>query len=133
MSLLSRIREAFGGKPALRNKPGGMAWINSNVDGNDGTSILINRVVRTVRLKNGNHWEIDPPQPYTATRGVRYVVNGFVSTPGQRINAIAMADDCLTPIQGDVTDEEVRELYAPKPAEPEQLRSDLRQWAREEA
>jgi hypothetical protein len=128
MSIISRIREAFGGKPALRNKPGGMAWINHRINDGEGSEVLVNRVVRTVRRTHGDFWEVDPPQVYTITKNAFNKISGLRSKPGDVVKSVSIRDECLTPIQGDVTDEEVSNLYAPT-----HLRSDLRQWAREEA
>lgn len=115
MSLLNNIRGALGMTPKLRNKAGGMAWINAGVDGGCGERALINRVVRTVRVKGDALWEIDPPQPYLVERDTRFVSNGHVAKAGQQVIAISIKDECLTPIQGDISDEEVSDLYLPSP------------------
>ena len=114
MSILTKLREAFTGKPKLRNQPGGMAWINSGIDEGDGAAALVGRVVRTVRVKTGDMWAIDPPQIYTITHQSYNRPSGIEARPGSRVLSIAIRDNCLTPIEGDVDAEEVRELYAPK-------------------
>jgi hypothetical protein len=117
MSLRSIIGRFIGNKSStLRNKPGGMAWINSAIDDGCGSAQLLNRVVRTVRLKPSGMWEIEPIQSYRATRPVRFTsVSDRVYLTGDLIHVDGIADIGLTPIPGDLcTDEEVRDLYAPK-------------------
>lgn len=84
--------------PTLRNKPGGMAWINGVIDSGDGARVLVNRVVVTKRLINGDMWEIDPPQRYVATTFTRFS-NGVLVHAGDTVTAIGMRDMCLTPIR----------------------------------
>lgn len=114
MSLLNKIREVFGCKPKLRNKAGGMAWINSGVDQGCGEGALIGRIVKTVSVRRGDAWIIEPPQFYIVTHPCTFVANGHKAEAGDKGLAIAITDACLTPIQGDISDEEVRDLYAPK-------------------
>jgi hypothetical protein len=109
--LINRIRDAFGGGPKLRNKPGGLAWINSNVDEGGGTGALVNRVVRTVRLMHGDVWLIDPPQSYIATTHLTFTQSNNCARPGDKVIADGIRDGSLTPMQGDVTHEEVEELH----------------------
>lgn len=55
MGLLNRIRDAFRkpepppAAPTIRNKPGGMAWINPQIDSGDGSSVLVGHIVTTTR------------------------------------------------------------------------------------
>jgi hypothetical protein len=58
---------------------------------------LIGRIVRVVRLDADNFWELEQPIPLS------------------NVDLYAIADDNLRPIRPHgVTDEEVRDLYAPK-------------------
>lgn len=115
MKLWHRIRNVFGGTPALRNKPGGMAFINAKVNEGEGSIALVNRVVRTVRSYDGDFWEIDPPQAFTITKHARNAKSGLSMKPGDVVRSIGIRDEYLTPIKGDgVTDEEVRELFSPR-------------------
>ena len=107
------LRRLFCREPKLRNKPGGMAWIKFY--GPDfGAHVMAGHAVKTLRIIDGNLWVIDPPQPYVVgPNGVRSP-NGSVAYPGDRVIAIAIADECLEPWKEDgITSEDVRELYAP--------------------
>lgn len=120
MSIPSRIRDFLSpsASPTLRNKPGGMAWINANVDEGEGSVALVNRIVRTVHAQAGGFWRIDPPQVYTITRSAYNAVSSLRVRPGDSVLSIAIHDECLTPIpDAGITDEEVRELYSPKQTE----------------
>lgn len=128
MSLLSRIRNFFGGEPlappALRNKPQGMAFINKAVDENDGAAVLINRIVCTRTLSDGGNWIIDPPQPYSVTRWVRS--GSVVAGPGDHLLVTALPDCALTPIRdiGDSERSEERLFQPPVPAgEPKKVKA----------
>lgn len=116
MSIFTRIRDFLvpAAPPALRNKPGGLAWVNSNVDEGGGTEVLVHRVVRVVRLADADFWRVDPPLEYVATARLKFA-NGFRADPGDRIVVGGVRDHCLTPIDGNVTSEEVEQLYQPGP------------------
>lgn len=117
MSLFSFIKNVFGrSKPeleapqAMRNKPGGLAWIR-------GIQELDGRIVTTVSLYAGEFWAIDPPQDYRCTRH-HTGFGGVICKPGDNVRTIGIVDDCLEPIPDTgVTDEEVADLYAPKSKE----------------
>jgi hypothetical protein len=132
MGLLNRIRDAFRkpdppaeGPPPLRNKPGGLAWINSKVDQGDGAAVLVNRIVQTVRLKHSDMWEIEPPQEYTLTSPVFNVHAGRQFYAGDRVLSIGIRDECLTPIPDvgdDARDESLAWLPPVPTKKPEEVR-----------
>lgn len=113
MNLWNRLRDAAGFGPKLRNKAGGMAWINSKVDEGEGSAALVNRVVKTMRIAHGDFWAIDPPQVYTITSPSRNMISGLRLQPGMRVVSMSIRDECLTPIPGigdDEQDESLRYL-----------------------
>jgi hypothetical protein len=115
MSLFRKIRDTFRkpdmpSAPTIRNKPGGLAWINSKVDMSDGAGALVNRIVRTVRLRHSDMWEIDPPQEYTITCPILHAASGRRFEPGDRAIAMGIRDECLTPIR-DIGDDERDESH----------------------
>lgn len=95
----------------LRNKPQGMAWIR----GLHGDEAPLNgRAVKTVRVEGGI-WDIDPEQPIVLTNWVRDAT-GHVSHPGPAF-IVGIPDENLEPWKDTgLTDEEVRDLYAPNRA-----------------
>lgn len=115
MNLIDRIKSAFGSKPAvptLRNKPGGMAWVNFGKD-STGLDDLQGRFVCTRRLAEGMKWELDPPQDFVASANYRWGSKAVLT--GDRVTATAIHDSYLVPIPAQpISDSEVRELYAPK-------------------
>lgn len=125
MKLLRTLaRMVFGSGPArpmapsapavLRNKPGGFAWINSGADEGNGSHVLVNRVVRTVRLAHSNLWLIEPVQIYRIERPTFFLLTGQSASAGQIVFVNGLTDHCLTPIPGDlVSEEEVAGLFAP--------------------
>jgi hypothetical protein len=124
MNLWKTLRERFSpakphpeGPPPLRNRPGGLAWINREIDCGEGSAALRNRVVTTTWLKDGDLWAIDPPQAYVLTRDTNFA-NGYRAAKGDTVTAIGIRDCCLTPIPGvrdDAQDESARWL-PPVPA-----------------
>lgn len=98
--------------PVLRNKPGGYAWIR----GLDGDEAPLNgRAVKTVRFVNG-YWEIEPAQPIRLT-DYTTDVTGQLCHPGDAV-VDGLLDKNLEPWKDTgLTDEEVRDLYAPKQTE----------------
>ena len=111
MSMFTRIRDYFC-PPKLRNRAGGMAFIKHY--GEDwGAGAIAGHVVKTVRLRYGNQWEVDPPQPYTLTADCTY--GDQLLRRGARVTAIAIADDLLEPIRNPGDDERSEELaWQPK-------------------
>jgi hypothetical protein len=132
MNLWKTLRERFSpakpqpkGPPPLRNKPGGLAWINTKVDQGDGAAVLVNRIVQTVRLKHSDMWEIEPAQEYTLTSSVFNVHAGRQFHAGTRVLSIAVRDECLTPIPDvgdDARDESLRYLPPVPTKKPEEVR-----------
>ena len=115
MGLLNKAREFFGFGPKLRNKAGGYAFINSTLKAVAGSDVLLNRVVKTVRMDAGV-WLIEPVQKFRATTRVRMVMTGDVYEAGQTVCIEGIADECLTPIPGDLcSNEEVSSLYQSNP------------------
>jgi hypothetical protein len=124
MNLWKTLRERFSpakpqpeGPPPLRNKPGGLAWINSKVGDGDGSEVLVNRIVQTVRLRHSDMWQIEPPQEYTVTSPVFNVPSGKQFLAGDRVVSIGIRDECLTPIP-DVGDDARDESLAWLPPVP---------------
>ena len=95
--------------PGLRNVPGGMAWICGQV-GEEAT--LNGRAVKTVRFADGV-WQIKPEQ-FVVFR--RHMMDGHGRVCRAGLAAVVgIPDDCLEPWKDTgLTDEEVRDLYAPK-------------------
>jgi hypothetical protein len=104
MSFWNTIRDFLGGypsapsKPALRNRAGGMAWINAKIDEGEGSGALVNRVVRTVRIAGEDFWQIDPPQAYVCTALSVNVATGMVGRRGDNMLVTGIRDGALTPI-----------------------------------
>jgi hypothetical protein len=123
MSFWNTIRDFLGGypsapsKPALRNRAGGLAWINARVDEGDGAVALVNRVVRTVRITGEDFWLIDPPQAYVCTARSVNVATGIVARPGEIVLVDGIRDASLTPIPS-IGDDERDESLAWLPPVP---------------
>lgn len=111
MSIFTSIRDYLF-PPKLRNRAGGMAWIKPY--GEDwGAGVIAGHVVKTVRLRCGNQWEVDPPQTYTITADCAY--GDQLLQRGTLVTAIAIADDLLEPIRNPGDDERSEELaWQPK-------------------
>lgn len=116
MSILSKLSNFLRRErpSTLRNKPGGLAWISNR----DSASLeLRGRIVTTVRCDERAFWMVDPPQSFVLSD---YAVNiyGQIVAPGTLVNLVTISDECLIPIpDAGISDEEVRELYAPKQTE----------------
>lgn len=116
----------------LRNKPGGWAMINGNADEGAGTEALVNRVVQTVKVANGDFWVIAPAQRYECTRHSFNLASKNAHSPGDVVTAVAMRDRCLTPLAdpGDDVADESRAWLPPVPTgkpEGEKLRLPVRE------
>jgi hypothetical protein len=119
MALLDRIRAALrreppASAPRLRNRVGGMAWVNARV-GDCGAEVLVGRAVKIVALNPSGKWRVDPPQQYIATAPI-LTDDGRVALPGDRVLVLGFGDATLAPWKEDgdgVTDAEVRKLYEP--------------------
>jgi hypothetical protein len=97
----------------LRNKANGMAWI-CGVDRSYGGEALNGRAVRTVRLRDGSKWQIEPVQRFICTRDTRFQC-GTLILAGDVAEIIAIADECLEPWkETGISESEVRELYEPR-------------------
>lgn len=100
MNIITRICDYFTGKPAapaLRNKPGGMAYLNARCNEGSGTGALVGRIVQTVSFDAASqYWRIDPPQPYTVTADTHFK-SGFVAA-GTNTFCIGVSDVGLTPL-----------------------------------
>jgi hypothetical protein len=109
---LPSLRRLFGLGPKLRNKAGGMAWIK-HYGADYGADAIAGLAVKTVRLTDGRFWVVDPAPRYTVgPNGVRGP-DGVTAYPGERVIAIAIADECLEPwkdIGDDAQDESARYL-----------------------
>lgn len=116
MSILDRLRDVLGMQPRLRNKPGGMAFIVRIPANTAGADQLNNRVVKTLRTNERGLWEIEPYQAFIATANTHFPGTNSTYLKGEVVMVCAIADECLEPWKEDedgVTDEEVRDLYAP--------------------
>jgi hypothetical protein len=121
MSLFSALRGLFGRNeppsPALRNKPGGMAWIK-RFGQEYGAEVIAGRAVKTVRLTEHGLWEIDPPQTYVLTAGVHCGLNNYRGRRGDSVTSFAIVDELLEPWKDTgLTTDEVTKLYSPAPVE----------------
>lgn len=110
MNLWNKLRERFAPKAptkdlrprfapppsAMRNKPGGLAWIRVPT-ARDGSEVLDRRVVTTVRTDEAGFWLIDPPQQFVL-RDFALTGNGRVACPGELAEVASMHDDLLEPI-----------------------------------
>lgn len=94
MSLYERIKGAF--RPALRNKPGGMAWIRG-IDTGMGAEALNGRAVKTVRVHESGLWEIEPEQCFTATRNALFGRHQVMVFAGEVVVVGAIGDRLLEP------------------------------------
>jgi hypothetical protein len=133
MTLRKLISDFFGAsngsgyadsRPPLRNKPNGLAFINSNADEGGGTGALVGRYVTTRRVIQGDMWEIDPPQMYAATGNLLF--HGVLFVPaGSMVTCAGVRDNCLTPVPGlKLNAQEIAELYEAPPA-PAKVRTDV--------
>jgi hypothetical protein len=104
MNLRKLISDFFGGgdggqPPRLRNKPNGLAFINSKADEGGGTGAIVGRYVTTRRLVYGDMWEIDPPQFYVSTANL--IFHGYLFVPaGSTVRCWGVRDESLTPVPG---------------------------------
>jgi hypothetical protein len=115
MSLLDKLRGALGFGPKLRNKPGGMAWINGLAT-SCGAEELNNRAVKTVRVDESGLWEIEPTQRFVATHDFRFKESRSFVKRGSVVFIHAIGDEHLEPWRDTgLTTDEVRDLYAPAP------------------
>jgi hypothetical protein len=109
---MKRFIDWLRGKPSLRNKPGGMAWVQS--DGlHSGAERLRNAAVKTLSVRENGMWRIEPPLGYIATHPQRFA-DGTLYAPGDVIVIGAIHDSALEPWKDTgLTESEVRDLYAP--------------------
>lgn len=115
MSLWKRIADHFWpAPPRLRNVAGGLAWIK-RFDVESGAGALAGRIVRTVRVVEGDKWVIDPPQDWRTIAAVLY--EGYLLPHGTVCTSVAISDDLLEPIPA-VGDEERDESAAWLPPVP---------------
>lgn len=120
MGLIDRIKSVFRSDApeapsTLRNKPHGMAWINSRAALTPGAEVLIGHAVKTVALKSPGMWLVEPPQEFV-TGGPTRINGGRVVPAGTAVIVIGIADATLDPWQedaGGVTETEVLQLYSP--------------------
>lgn len=122
MSLFSRIRDYF--RPAepthptaLRNKPGGMAYIKSGGEC-PGAEVLVGRFVTTVRLTDSGLWEISPVLTFRLTGDYRSS-DGKIRKAGALVDALAICDSLLEPLRNPGNEERDESLAwlppVPKP------------------
>jgi hypothetical protein len=123
MNLWQKLKDRFApakpqapDPPTLRNRPGGLAWINSSIDCGEGSIALVNRIVRTTALLPDGMWVIEPEQPYVLTKHARFN-DGEVFEAGRAVRSIAIKDECLTPMPG-ITDDETTEEQGFQPPVP---------------
>lgn len=128
--LLERLGDWMFGRPpssppALRNKPGGMAWIHkapfyykaSKAPAPIGQHVIIGLPVKCLRLDTDRCWWIEPPVEFMVTGDFTYTESdtGILRSAkaGQVAIVRAIHDDFLLPWKDDggVSDADVRELY----------------------
>lgn len=105
MSMFDRIRSAFRREPpapALRNRPGGMAYIRG-VGDICGAESLNGHIVQTVSVDPEGFWCVHPKQAFTATDPMRW--NGVGFLPGDTVPIRALADSVLVPLKDPGHDE----------------------------
>jgi hypothetical protein len=125
MSITRAIRRLFGrdvttasfSPSALRNKPGGMAWIKG-IDHGNGAEQINGRAVLVVRLLNGRIWAIDPPQQFACTEDTLYTRQDVIVRAGQTYSVDGVADENLEPWKdvGDDDQDESLSYLPPVPA-----------------
>lgn len=118
---LQWLRRVIGlRRKPLRNKAGGLAWINAAIDEGAGTDALIGRVVTTVRANEDGFWVIDPPVLFRAT-GPVHTRKGFSAKGGTLLRVLGMHDASLTPLQdpGEEAQDESLRYLPPVPAHKE--------------
>lgn len=117
MSLFDRIREFFVPGSSLRNRPGGVAYINNRIVGMPGSGIemLVGCYVVTRRVVHGDFWEIEPPQKMLALKNYRDAT-GRLCYAGDVGLVVNIGDYALTPIpDAKLSKREVQRLYEPGP------------------
>jgi hypothetical protein len=113
MRLLTILKRLLGG---LRNRPGGMAYINSSVSRSGAGADLVGRFVITRRVSDGDCWEIDPPQQYVARTDALDAGGNFMCA-GCLYTCVTVRDRALTPIpDAKLSHKDVARLYEPAPA-----------------
>jgi hypothetical protein len=125
MSITRAIRRLLGrdatqatfSPSALRNKPGGMAWIKG-IGNSDGTEQINGRAVRVVCITSGRIWAIDPPQQFTCTSDTHYTRQDVIIRAGQTYSVDGVADENLEPWKdvGDDDQDESLSYLPPVPA-----------------
>ena len=120
MSLFDRIRSFFGGEPpapppALRNRPGGMAWVRG-IPTDFGGHVLNGAAVKTVRLNEVGTWTIDPPLFFVATSDAVTASGTFVI--GGMPTQVLGIEDCFLEPWKDIGDEERSEEMQFQPTVP---------------
>lgn len=110
---------------ALRNKPGGMAWVSrppfinaaTKCPATIGQDEIVGAAVKCIVVDANRCWKIEPILRFNVTEDFIYTNlagEKCQARAGQTAIVSAIHDDCLTPWRDDgVTEEEVRELYHP--------------------
>jgi hypothetical protein len=112
MNLLDALKRVCGMAPVLRNKPGGMAWVQSGRF-HSGAEKLEGQAVRTASVDAEGYWRIEPRLAYITT-APQVFADGLVADRGRVVFIERIQDSALEPWKDtDITDEEVRELFAP--------------------
>lgn len=117
MSLFERIRSALRKEPPiappLRNRVGGLAWIEAKDI--PGAQVLHGRVVCTVAMGADGNWQLDPPQVFIASENLAY--RGKVYPAGTEVRVLGARDNRLNPIDapGDEEQDESARWLPPVP------------------
>jgi hypothetical protein len=95
MSIIDRITSVF--RPALRNRPGGMAWIKGIPSNAHGLEELNGRAVKTVRVNDTGNWDIEPSQQVLITQRLSVNHPPRVYLPGDTASVCGIPDENLEP------------------------------------
>jgi hypothetical protein len=111
---MKRLIDFLLGRTTLKNRPGGMAWVQSDRL-HSGAERLLNSAVKTVSVDEHGMWRIEPVLGYVATAAQRFP-DGSTYIAGDLVLITGMHDSALEPWkESGVTTEEVTSLYAPQP------------------
>jgi hypothetical protein len=93
---------------ALKNKPGGMAWI-TGFDSCGAETMNGQAVKTTVYLAHVQMWQLDPYPKFVATKNVILSGTNTRAAKGTIVELMAIPDDKLIPWKDDVDDDSVDE------------------------
>ncbi len=99
MNFTDLVTRIFGAPPArhppaLKNKPGGLAWIKGLHK--HGADAMNGRYVQTLHADREGFWTVDPPQQFVLTEAA-LDVDGTIGQPGDAVYMVSIHDDHLVP------------------------------------